>query len=382
MTNRYREARRALEHVVFGLAAPALTVWTLAVLWAHDGRGEDFRFQYWLAGWRTLHGISPYAGLHAPVDAALAFPYPASTALFFVPFALLHRASSEDLYTAFCLCAPALSLWTLGVRDWRLYGLVMLLAPVVSGWQTANLTLLLGLGMAMLWRFRDRQILASAIAAVLVSLKPFMWPLVLWLLVTRRWRSTVYTVLGVAVIQIASWSVLGFDQIRRFLRVTFSVTHTFRGWGYGIASSAMHLGAGSEVATVAAVIVSVGLVVALLFQMRRNSDSTALVLAVTLALCASPIVWGHYFALLIIPLAVLRPRLSPIWVCLVPLWLCPLTNPDRWQADVALATLLGTFCALVWAAESGSQRRTAPRFLRRGPELAEGDSLAVSVSDA
>jgi alpha-1,2-mannosyltransferase len=382
LTNRYRQARRAFEHVVFGLAAPALTIWTLAVVWAHDGHGEDFRLQYWLAGWRTLHGISPYAGLHAPVDAALAFPYPASTALFFVPFALLQRAPSGDLYTAFCLSAPALSLWTLGVRDWRLYGLVMLLAPVVSGWQTANLTLILGLGMAILWRFRDRQILASAIAAALVSLKPFLWPLVLWLLVTRRWRSTVYTVLGVAAIQLASWSVLGFDQIHRFLRVTFSVTHTFRGWGYSIASSAMHLGAGSEVATVVAVLVSVGLVVALLLQLRRNSDSTALVLAVTLALCASPIVWAHYFALLLIPLAVLRPRLSPVWVCLVPLWLCPLTNPDGWQADVALATLVGTVCALLWAAESGSQGRTASRFLPGRPELAERDSLAVSVSDA
>jgi hypothetical protein len=381
LTNRYREARRALEHVVFGFAAPALTIWTLAVLWAHDGRGEDFQLQYWLAGWRTLHGISPYAGLHAPVDAALAFPYPSSTAVFFAPFALLHRGASGDLFTAICLCAPALSLWTLRVRDWRLYGLVMLLAPVVSGWQTANLTLMLVLGMAVLWRFRERQIIASVAAAALVSLKPFMWPVVLWLLATRRWRSTVYTVLGVAAIQIASWSVLGFDQIHRFLRVTFSVTHTFRGWGYSIASSAMHLGAGSELATVVAVIVSVGLAVALLLQLRRTSDATALVLAVTLLVCASPIVWAHYFALFIIPLAVLRPRLSPVWLCLVPLWLCPLTNPDRWQADVALVTFVGTVCVLLWAAESGSRGRMAARFVHAQPDLADPDPLALSVSE-
>jgi hypothetical protein len=381
LTNWYREARRALEHAVFGLGAPALTIWTLLVVWAHDGRGEDFQFQYWLAGWRTLHGLSPYTGLHAPVDAALAFPYPASTALFFAPFALLHREASGDLFTAICLSAPAMSLWVLGVRDWRLYGLVMLLAPIVSGWQTANLTLILGLGMAVLWRFRDRPIVASVTAAVLVSLKPFMWPVVLWLLATGRWRSTVYTALGVAAIQIASWGVLGFDQIHRFLRVTFSVTHTFRGWGYSIASSAMHLGAGSELATVLAVIVSMGLALVLLAQLRRKADATALVLAVTLVLCASPIVWAHYFALLIIPLAVVRPRLSPLWMCLVPLWLCPVTDPARWQADVALATFVGTVCVLLWAAEPGSQRRMAPRFVHARSDLADPDPLALSVSE-
>jgi hypothetical protein len=351
-------------------------------VWANDGRGEDFQFQYWLAGWRTLHGISPYTGLHAPVDAALAFPYPASTALFFAPFALLHRGVSGDLFTAICLSAPAMSLWVLGVRDWRLYGLVMLLAPVVSGWQTANLTLILGLGMAVLWRFRDRPIIASVTAAALVSLKPFMWPVVLWLLATGRWRSAVYSALGAAAIQIASWSVLGFDQIHWFLRDTFSVTHTFRGWGYSIASSAMHLGAGSGFATVLAVIVSVGLALALLAQFRRKADATALVLAVTLVLCASPIVWGHYFALFIIPLAVLRPRLSPVWLCLVPLWLCPLTDPDRWQADVALVTFVGTVCVLLWGAESRSQGKMAPRFVRTRPDLADADPLALSVSDA
>jgi len=127
--------------------------------------------------------------------------------------------------------------------------------------------------------------------------------------------------------------------------------------------------------------VSVGLAVALLVQLRRKADATALVLAVTLILCASPIVWGHYFALFIIPLAVVRPRLSPVWICLFPLWLCPLTNPDRWQAVVALVTFAGTVCVLLWAAESRSQAKMAPRFVRARPDMADADPLALSVSE-
>jgi hypothetical protein len=379
---KHREARVALEHVVFGLMPVALTVWSLVAVWSHDGRGEDFRFQYWLAGWRTLHGVSPYAGLHAPVDAALAFPYPASTALFFVPFAALPRGLSGDLFTALCLSAPLLSLWVLRVRDWRLYGLVLLLAPVISGWQTANLTLLLGLGLAVLWRFRDRPVVAGIAAAALVCLKPFLWPAILWLGVTRRWRAALWALLSTLVVQLVSWSVLGFDQIHRFLRVTFSVTHTFRGWGYSIASSAMHLGAGSGLATAVAVIVGVVLVVAVVLQLPRTSDTTAFVLTVALLLCASPIVWGHYFALLLVPLALIRPALSPAWACLVPLWACPLTNPSAWQSDLALVTLAGTLCILLRAAASEHRDHRSSELIQPPSRLTDAEALAVPAGQA
>lgn len=376
-----RAARRAVEHGVFGLGALSLTVWALVVVWAGDGRGEDFRSQFWLAGWRTLHGISPYPTLHASVGGVAVFPYPAPTAIFFIPFALLPRGISSDLFTALCLSAPLLSLWVLGVRDWRLYGLVMLLAPVVSGWQTGNLTLILGCGLAILWRFRDRPLVAGITAAALVSLKPFLWPAVVWLLVTRRWRAALYAGLSAAAFQVVSWSVLGFDQIHRFLRATFSVMHIFRGWGYSVASTAAHLGAGSELAAALAVIVSVALLLALLAQHRRNADVTAFVLAVALVLCASPIVWAHYFALLIVPLAIVRPRLGPAWLCLVPLWACPLTSPNAWESDVALVTLVGTVCMLLRAVESDARAQSTSVFLPARSTFAGPDRLAIPVGE-
>ena len=56
-------------------------------------------------------------------------------------------------------------MWFLGVRDWRLYGFVFLWLPVVAEWETANVTLFLALGIGMVWRYRDRPIVAGGLAA-------------------------------------------------------------------------------------------------------------------------------------------------------------------------------------------------------------------------
>jgi hypothetical protein len=64
------------------------------------------------------------------------------------------------------------------------------------------------------------------------------------------------------------------------------------------------------------------------------------------ALAASPIVWVHYFLLLLIPLALLRPRLSLLWF--VPFLFQPL-GEAAWPAgdarNLALA-LVGTLVIL------------------------------------
>lgn len=337
--------RRALEHATFALAPALATVFVFVTVWAHDGRGEDFRLQYWRAGWLVLHGLSPYVGVHGPVG--FRFPYPAFTALVFVPFALVPRALSGDLFTLICLAAPLLSLKVLNVRDWRLYGLVLLLAPVVAGWQTSNLTLLLGLGIALLWRYRERPVVSGALVAILVSLKPFMWPFALWLLATRRWKAAAHAAVFGLVIQVVSWSVLGFDQIRPFLHLTGMVSHTFRRAGYGIAASLMNMGASQSAATAVALLVCAAVFASCVYAGRRRGGQPALVLAVALTFCASPLVWTHYFALLIVPLAIIRPRLSPVWGIPILLWACPLGTPQAWECALALTTVAAVIGLLV-----------------------------------
>ncbi len=132
----------------------------------------DFHQEYWPAARLVIHGLSPYAGGEQRIGARVAFPvYPAPTALLFVPLALVPHGVADILFTAINIAAVILTLRVLQIRDWRLYGVVFMSRPmVVQAWQTANLTLLLGLGVAWLWRERDRPIVAGALAAALISL--------------------------------------------------------------------------------------------------------------------------------------------------------------------------------------------------------------------
>ena len=101
--------RRPLEIGIFGMLPVLITVWVLASVWANDFHGADFKLQFWVAGWKVLHGASPYAALNQRVG-NWPFPYPAAAALLFAPFAVLSQSAGADLYTALCIASPLLAL--------------------------------------------------------------------------------------------------------------------------------------------------------------------------------------------------------------------------------------------------------------------------------
>jgi uncharacterized membrane protein (UPF0136 family) len=82
---------------------------------------------------------------------------------------------------------------------------------------------------------------------------------------------------------------------------------------------------------------------------RRDRDVIALTLALAASLAASPIVWVHYFLLLLVPLVLTRPRLSPLWF--VPFAYAPL-GESAWPAGDAgkLALAFAATCVLLGAA--------------------------------
>ena len=91
----------------------------------------------------------------------------------------------------------------------------------------------------------------------------------------------------------------------------------------------------------AAVVVAIALIRAGL----DGRDRQAIVLAVGLMLVASPLVWSHYFALLVVVLVLVRPRLSALWFLPVVLWACPVTTPDGWQLAIAWSAAGGCLLA-------------------------------------
>src|SRR5712691_3434232 len=171
----------------------------------------DFHHAYLPAAHAVLAGHSPYpAATVAALAPRTAFVYPPLTAFLAVPFTVLPPLVADALVTALAVACIAVILALLGVRDWRCYTIPFLWEPTYSAVQTANVTLLLALGLALMWRFRSRAFAVAVVAGALVALKLFLWPVLLWLVATRRFRSAAAGVAAGVVLVLGPWAVIRF----------------------------------------------------------------------------------------------------------------------------------------------------------------------------
>ncbi len=334
----------AFQQVFFGVVPVLFTAYLVAIAASRHSLGVDFHYAFWPAGQRVLHGLTPYVSPTSPqVDVGTAFLYPAVGALLFGVLALIPHGLADAIFAAANLAAVLAALRVLGVRDWRLYGLVALMPAVISGWQTANVTLLLVLGTAAAWRHKDNPVVAGALIAVMVSVKLFVWPLGLWLLATRRYAAFAWAIGLGLLINALAWSTLGLGQLHRYGQLIKAVDRAEERTAYTLIRLGMQLGTGRTAAYAVGLTVAASAAVACVAAGRRHHDRSALLLGIAVSLLATPIVWRHYFALLIVPLAIARPRLSPVWLLPLALYACPVTSPVTWQ----LLTALGSSAAVV-----------------------------------
>ena len=327
---RRHRLQRPAEHILLG-ALPLATVFFGAILLLHLHEfAVDFRSVYWPAGHRVLNGLSPYTGR------GLVFPYPAPGALLLLPFALLPHAVANWVFTAVVIGAVFWTLRLLEIRDWRVYGIVLLWQPVFNGWETANLSLLVLLGLTVVWRYRDTPAVSGAVLGLVVSVKLFVFPMGIWLLATRRYRATGWAVGVGAAANIVSWALLGFDQIGRFSHVLSTFAVSAPGRVYGVVSIMLSSGATKGLAE--AVGIGLGLAVTYAGLRYRGADRDRILMSacVFASLLASPVVESHYLTLLILPLALARPTLAPVWALPILLWITPADHPAMWQRVVSL----------------------------------------------
>ena len=67
-------------------------------------------------------------------------------------------------------------------------------------------------------------------------------------------------------------------------------------------------------------VTGVSLLVGSLVRGRRGDDRGAFCLALAAAVAMTPILWLHYLLLLLVPLAIVRPRFTPLWLLPIVLW--------------------------------------------------------------
>jgi hypothetical protein len=289
--------------------------------------GFDFRGAFLPAADAVADGESPYPPVEGPELASQsAYVYPPLLAYVLIPFTLLPETVAAVLAVGAAAAILGATLAILGVRDLRCYGAALLWAPTVNALHMASSSVLVVLAAALAWRYRATVWPLAAAVGLGIATKIILWPLLVWTLATRRFRPTVLAVLVGGGVTLTLWALLAFEGLERYPAMLRRLAELEAEDSYSLVGAFSALGAGDAGARAISIAVGVGLLALCVVYARRGDDSRSFTAALAAALAFSPIVWLHYFVLLLVPLAIARPRFSAVWLLPLLLWLTPLNG--------------------------------------------------------
>jgi hypothetical protein len=265
---------------------------------------SDFHGEIYPEAKEILAGRNPFPSPDADLSDGSNAVWPPLVALVVAPLTLLPPGAADFAAAIASLICFAAALWIVGVRDWRVYGACALWPPVLGEIRTAHFSLVMCLFIAVAWRTRNRAWVPGLAVGAAVALKFFLWPLIPWLAAIRRYRDSA---LAAALTAISFLLVLPFTSIGDYVRVLRNLGNTFDQDSYSPFGLLAQAGAPETSSKVIAL--ALGFAV-LAFAWRWRS----LGMLVGAALLISPIVWLDYYAVLAIPLAIVRPRFCAIWL--------------------------------------------------------------------
>lgn len=309
----------------------------LAAYAGDDRLALDFHNEVYRQAEAVVDGRDVYETPDADLSDRSNAVWPMAAVLPIVPLTVLPPELADWLVTAAVLAALAGALWLLDVRDWRVYGVVLLWPAVVEAVQTANASLPLTLLVAAMWRWRGRAPAAGLALGYGIAVKLFLWPLAVWLaLIGRRRAATIAAAAAAASLLL----LLPFTALHDYVRLLRNLGATFEHDAYTPFALLADLGVPDIAARIATGLLGLALLV---LAWRRRS----LGLALAAALVLSPIVWRHFFVLLLVPLALSRPRFDAVWLIPVGMWIGDGTlNGALWQTAgvLGLAALTLALC--------------------------------------
>lgn len=330
--------------------------------------GFDYHGGLWQGGRDILHGHNPYP---TPTPERLLIPgnamiTPPLLALVNLPLALLPLIPAVLLWNAVQVLALAAALYLCGVRDWRGYVLAGASFPFVATLTLGQPEGLFALALALVWRYRDRW-QGGVMLGVLIAAKLFPFPLVLWFLLTRRYRNATTSVAVAACALGASWAAIGFNGMSGYPHLLSADADAFAARSHAILSVLVREGLTVHAARPLAGVLALALS-ALLLARARGSDTGMFAALVVAGLLLSPIMWMHYLVLLLVPLAVAHPRPNRWWLVYCLFWLSPTEDKSS-----MLQLLLVLAVACVTGAAGMSRKADATELRRvdyRPPEAA------------
>jgi alpha-1,2-mannosyltransferase len=334
----------AADKILFGLLPVSLFI-ALMVTWISLGYGHRFGFDFkplWEAARDVLNGNSPYPPPHAwALRDEQQFVYPPLAAFIAAPLAFLPFPVAATIFAVVLVGLAALTLRILGVSDWRCYGAVLLWYPAIEAIALGTVSILLALGLALAWRYRHDRRIVILVVAVLVALKVFLWPLLFWLAATRRGLAAVQALALAVAGAICSWALIGFAGFTSYPRLLDALARVVEAKSYSTTALGLAFGLTRNEAHAASFACGVAVLVAVFVLGRvrdREGDRRAFVAAIAAAFVFTPIVWTHYLALLIVPIAITRSRLPPLWFVPLAMWATPgQSHGHAWRVAIGVS---------------------------------------------
>lgn len=302
-------------------------VWTIGLVSmsvAQDLLAWDVRFAYLPAAEAVLDGRSPYPALDDPILLdQKGYVYPPQLLFLVLPLTYLPVALVGILVAVGLVALVVATLRLLGVTDLRCYAAAFLWMPTMSGVLLANVSIPLAFAAAVVWRYRDEIWPPAAALGLTISAKLLFWPLLVWTVATGRLRATAWAVaIGVGV-TLAAWAAIGFDGLTGYPDLLRRLSEIQSENSYSFVGIAHTLGLPEWVGQALMLTTGGALVIICVVFARQGEDFRSFTAALGATLALSPIVWLHYLVVLLVPMAIARPRFSALWLLPILLWTSP-----------------------------------------------------------
>ena len=288
--------------------------------------------------------------------------FPVPVGIVASPLSLLGPYAAATVFSCILLACLGLTLWLLGVTDWRVYGVVAMWPSSIAALQTGNVSIIVALCIAAAVRLQGHRILPGVAIGAAIAVKLFPWPLIIWLAAKRRYAAAAVAA-SISVLTILS--ALPFISLSSYAHLMKNLGDTFGPYSYNLVGLLSQLGV-TNVNVAQACAYVVGAAILVLAAHRRS-----LTLSIAACLTLSPIVWTHYLVVLAVPLASRWPRFALPWLIPLALILCPGGGTGAvWETLAGLAVIASVTVLAEWPPATAA-RSTRPAVVAAAPTVGD-----------
>ncbi|HME04959.1 MAG TPA: glycosyltransferase family 87 protein, partial [Solirubrobacteraceae bacterium] len=249
------------------------------------------------AGNAATHSLQVYPTPGTPaVYSGFSFVYPYFALWPFMLLAELPAAlGTAIVFSISVLAVIAACMIPPSRGPWRAV-LVLCTAFTITGLQLGALSPMLFGGLVLLWRVRGRARL-FVLAGPVIATKLFLAPMLLWLLLARRYRAFAWASASTIALLSVGF-VLGPIDPDQYANMLSQLGAHEAQLGFGLIGALMDAGIPMSVAQASALALAVVVLLAVRHRYRRTHDERALFCACLVAsLLLTPVLWSHYLVL-------------------------------------------------------------------------------------